>query len=187
MTGLTALWMPIAVSSVLVFIASSIIHMLLPAWHKNDCQKVPDEDKFRDAVRPLGIPPGDYAVPRPDSMADMKTPEFAQKMAQGPVVIFTVMPNGPMSMSRSLVQWFLFCVVVSVLAAYIAGAALPPGTAYLRVFQMAGATAFIGYAVAVWPMSIWYNRDWGTTIRSTVDGLIYALLTAGAFGWLWPH
>ncbi len=187
MTGLTALWMPIVASSVLVFIASSIVHMLLPAWHKNDCHKVPDEDKFRDALRPLGIPPGDYAVPRPDSMADMKTPAFAQKMEQGPVVIFTVVPNGPMSMNKNLVQWFVFCVVVSILSAYIAGAALPPGTAYPRVFQMAGATAFIGYAVALWPMSIWYHRDWGTTIRSTVDGLIYALLTAGTFGWLWPH
>jgi hypothetical protein len=35
-------------------------------------------------------------------------------------------------------------------------------------------------------MSIWYHRSWGTTLRYTVDGLVYALLTAGIFGWLWP-
>jgi hypothetical protein len=187
MTGLTALWMPILASSVLVFVASSIIHMLLPAWHKDDCRKVPDEEKFRDAVRPLAIPPGDYAVPRPDTMADMKTSEFAEKMNRGPVVIFTVVANGPMSMRKSLVQWFVYCVVVGVLAAYVAGASIPPGAAYLRVFQITGATAFIAYSAALWQFSIWYHRDWGTTIRSTVDGLIYALLTAGVFGWLWPN
>ena len=58
---------------------------------------------------------------------------------------------------------------------------------YLRVFRFAGATAFIGYAVALWQMSIWYRRAWSTTIKATVDGLIYALLTAGTFGWLWPR
>jgi hypothetical protein len=36
-------------------------------------------------------------------------------------------------------------------------------------------------------MSIWYSRAWINTIKSTIDGLIYALLTAGTFGWLWPR
>jgi hypothetical protein len=186
MTGLTALWIPIVVSAVLVFIASSVIHMVLP-WHKNDNRAVPDEQRFRDAVRPLALPPGDYVVPRPASMADCKTPEYTEKMMQGPVMVFTVIPNGPMTMNRSLVQWFAFCVAVSILAAYVAGAALPPGTPYLRVFQIAGATAFIGHAVAAWPMSIWYGRAWSTTIKITIDALVFALITAGTFGWLWPH
>jgi hypothetical protein len=47
--------------------------------------------------------------------------------------------------------------------------------------------AFLGYAGALWQMSIWYRRAWSTTIKATVDGLIYALLTAGTFGWLWPR
>jgi hypothetical protein len=55
------------------------------------------------------------------------------------------------------------------------------------VFRFAGTTAFIGYSVALWQMSIWYRRAWSTTIKATVDGLIYALLTAGVFGWLWPR
>jgi len=77
--------------------------------------------------------------------------------------------------------------VVGFFAAYVASAALPPGTAYPRVFQLVGTTAFVGYALALWQMSIWYRRSWGTTIRSTIDGLAYALLTAGVFGWLWPR
>jgi hypothetical protein len=92
-----------------------------------------------------------------------------------------------MAMTKNMVQWFVFCVVVGIFAAYIAGRALPGGAQYLRVFQLAGATAFIAYSVALWPTSIWYRRAWSLTVKSTVDGLIYALLTAGTFGWLWPR
>jgi hypothetical protein len=186
MTGLSALWVPILLSAVIVFVASSIIHMALP-WHKSDYAKVPNEDRVRDALRPLAVPPGDYMIPRPRSMQDMKSKEFIEKLNQGPVMVVTVMPNGPGSMGKNLILWFLYCVVVSTFAAYVAGSALPPGAPYLRVFQLAGVTAFAGYALALWQMSIWYRRDWSTTIKSTVDGLIYTLLTAGTFGWLWPH
>jgi hypothetical protein len=102
-------------------------------------------------------------------------------------MVVTVMPPGPFSMGRNLVQWFLYCVVVAFFAAYIAGRALPVGAHYLQVFRFVGASAFMGYAVALWQMSIWYRRSWITTIKSTIDGLIYALLTAGTFGWLWPR
>ena len=186
MTGLFAVWMPILLSAVFVFVASSIIHMASP-WHKSDYPKMPNEGQVMDALRPLAIPPGDYFFPRPSSAADMKSPAFADKMKAGPVVVMTVMPSGPMSMGRNLVLWFLYAVVIGVFAAYIAGRALPPGTVYLRVFQFAGATAFIGYSAALWQMSIWYRRSWTTTIKATVDGLIYAMLTAGTFGWLWPR
>ena len=102
-------------------------------------------------------------------------------------MIVTVMPNAMQSMARNLVQWFVYCAGVGFFAAYVAGRALPPGTDYLRVFQLVGATAFIGYSMALWQMSIWYSRAWTNTIKATVDGLIYALLTAGTFGWLWPR
>ena len=185
MTGLSALVVPILLSAVLVFIASSVIHMLLP-WHRNDFPKLANEDSVRKALRPLAIPPGDYMVPRPSGAHDMRSPEFTEKLKRGPVMLITVMPNGAVSMRNNLVLWFLYCVVVGLFAAYIAGRALPPGTLYLRVFQMVGAAAFGGYVLALWQMSIWYHRAWSTTIKSSVDGLIYALLTAGTFGWLWP-
>ena len=108
-------------------------------------------------------------------------------MKNGPVMVITVMPNGPISMGRNLALWFCHAVVVGLFAAYITGRALPPGTGYPQVFRFAGAVAFIGYALALWQMSIWFHRAWTTTIKSTVDGLIYALLTAGTFGWLWPR
>ncbi len=186
MISLSALWLPILLSSVIVFVVSSAIHMASP-WHKSDYTKVPNEDRVMDALRPLAIPPGDYMVPRPSSRQEMGTPEFAEKIKRGPVLVLTVMPNGPMQMGRNFTQWFLFCVAVGVFAAYVAGRALPAGAPYLHVFRFAGVTAFIGYSVALWPMSIWYRRAWSTTLKGTVDGLIYALLTAGTFGWLWPR
>ena len=186
MTGLTMLWLPILLSAVIVFVVSSIIHMASP-WHKNDYPRMPNEDRVRDALRPLAIPPGDYMIPRPTSREEMRSPEFAEKVKQGPNLIVTVLPSGPWSMKRNLTQWFFYAVVVSIFAAYIAGRALPPGSPYLAVFRFAGATAFIGYSVALWQMSIWYRRSWAITTKATVDGLIYGLLTAGTFGWLWPR
>ena len=186
MTGLVSLCLPILLSSVIVFVASSIIHMVMP-WHKNDYRRVPDEDRMREALRPLAIPPGDYMVPRPTTREQMRSPEFLEKLKQGPVMILTVMPNGMTSMARNLILWFLYCAAVGVFAAYIAGRALPHGTPYLSVFRFVGAAAFMGYAVALWQLSIWYRRAWSTTIKATFDGLIYALLTAGTFGWLWPR
>jgi len=186
MTGLSALWLPILLSAVIVFVVSSVIHMASP-WHKSDYPKMPNEDQVMDALRPLAIPPGDYFFPRPSSRDDMRSPAFAEKMKKGPVVVMTVMPNGTMSMARNLVLWFLYAVAVNLFAGYIAGRALPSGTPYLQVFRFVGATAFIGYTAALWQMSIWYRRAWATTIKATVDGLIYALLTAGTFGWLWPR
>jgi len=185
MTGLSSLWIPVLLSAVIVFVVSAIIHMA-PLWHKNDYPKMPNEDRVLDALRPLGIPPGDYMVPRPSS-AEMRTPGFAEKLKRGPVMVVTVMPNAVPSMARNLGLWFVYCAAVGFFAAYVAGRALPPGTIYLRVFQLVGATAFIGYAMALWQMSIWYSRAWINTIKATVDGLIYALLTAGTFGWLWPR
>jgi hypothetical protein len=186
MVALQALWLPILLSAVIVFVVSSIIHMVLP-WHKGDYPRVPNEDQLRDAVRPLAIPPGTYMVPRASSMQEMKTPEFVEKMQKGPVLMLTVMPNGPFTMGKSLGLWFLYSLVVGLFAGYVASRALAVGTDYLRVFQLVGATAFIGYSLALWQMSIWYRRPWTITIKSTVDGLIYALLTAGTFGWLWPR
>ena len=184
MVGVAALWLPILVSAVLVFIASSVIHMASP-WHKSDYPKIANEDQVMDVLRPLAIPAGDYMVPRPSSREDMRSPEFTEKIRKGPVMMLTVWPSGPMSMGRNLALWVLYTVAVGVFAAYVAGHAAAASSR--QIVRFAGITAFIGYALALWQMSIWYRRAWITTIKASVDGLIYALLTAGAFVWLWPR
>ncbi|HEY6351538.1 MAG TPA: hypothetical protein VI636_19210 [Candidatus Angelobacter sp.] len=186
MTPLTDLWLPILVSAAIVFVASSILHMVLP-WHRSDYRKLPNEDKFMETVRPLAIQPGDYMVPCPGSREAMRSSEFMEKFKKGPVMMMTILPGGSMSMGRNLVLWFLYLIVVSFFSAYVAGAALRRYAEYLEVFRFAGVAAFLSYSVAMWPMSIWYRRSWVTTIKATIDGLIYAGLTAGVFGWLWPR
>ncbi len=185
MVPLTSLWLPIVLSAVVVFIASSIIHMVLP-YHRKDFRKLPDEDGVREVLRKFNIPPGDYGFPRPSGPQQMKDPAFREKWSQGPVGIMTIVESGQPDMGASLIEWFIYCVVVEIFAAYVAGRALPAGSPYLQAFRFAGATAFVGYALALWQNTIWYKRAWTTTAKSTVDGLIYALLTGGIFGWLWP-
>jgi hypothetical protein len=186
MTPLSALWLPILVSAVVVFLASSVIYMMTP-WHKSDYPKLPNEDAVLDALRPLAIPPGDYHMPRPESSEQMRSPAFREKVARGPVVGMTVMPSGELSMGRNLALWFAYSLVVGLFAAYVSSRAVGPDAPYLEVFRFAGVTAFLAYSAALWQMSIWYHRGLGITIKATIDGLIYALLTAGVFGWLWPR
>lgn len=186
MTTLASLWLPILVSAIAVFLASSIIHMALP-WHRSDYLQVPRETEVMEALRPFSIAPGDYMLPRCSDMKEMQGPEFQAKLKRGPVMVFTAYPNGPFSMGRPLALWFLYSVVVGVFAAYIGSNALPVGAPYLKVFQITGTVAFTGYALALWQLSIWYRRSLTTTLKSTIDGLIYAALTGGVFGWLWPH
>ena len=185
MVEIMSLWLPILLSAVIVFIVSSIIHMATP-WHKGDYPKLESQDKVMDALRPFSIPPGEYMIPRPENMKDMRSPEFMEKMKKGPVGMITVW-TGTTSMGKPLVLWFLFSIVVSIFSAYVAGRALGPGAHYLAVFRFAGVTAFCSYALALWQQSIWYHRALGVTIRSSIDGLLYAALTAGTFGWLWPR
>jgi hypothetical protein len=187
MTLVHALWLPILLSSVIVFIASTIIHMALPWWHRDDYLSLPQEDKVMEALRPFAIPPGDYMVPQPSSFKEMGSPEYQDKVRKGPVFVATVMPNGMINMTRSLVSWFVYLAAVSLLSGYVAFHTLPAGTRYTAVFRIIGVTSFLGYSAAIWQMSIWYRRSLGTTLRATVDGVIYAALTAGTFGWLWPR
>jgi hypothetical protein len=186
MVSLSALWLPVLLSAVIVFVASSIIHMVL-SYHKNDVRAVPREEEVMTALRPFKIPPGDYAMPRPASMKDMGTPAFKEKMTKGPVAFMTVLPSGPFETGKQLGQWFVYLVVISFFAAYVASRALPAGSDYLAVFRFAGTTAFIGYAMAMPQQSIWYRRNWGTTLLLMFDGLLFGLLTGGTFGWLWPR
>jgi hypothetical protein len=185
MVSILSLWLPILLSAVFVFIVSSLIHMAL-GYHRNDFIKLPDEEKVMDDLRKYNIPPGEYTMPRAENMKDMGSPEYVEKMKKGPVAFMTVLENGPTQMGGQLALWFLYSVVVGIFAAYIAGRALGPGAYYLAVFRFVGATAFVGYTLALWQNSIWYKRKWSTTFKNTFDGLLYALITAGTFGWLWP-
>ncbi len=185
MVSVLSLLIPIAVSAVFVFIASSVIHMV-SAWHANDLQKCPDEDAVMNALRPLNLQVGNYLLPKPETRQAMQSPEFQAKFKAGPVAFITIRPSD-FSMGSTLVLWFIYSLVVSVFAGYVAGVAFGPGTEYLKVFRVAGTVAFCGYGLGLIPDSIWWGRGWGWTTRNLIDSLLYGLLTGGTFGWLWPR
>lgn len=185
MVPLLSLWLPILLAAVLVFIVSSLIHTVF-GYHKNDYRRLPNEDAVMTALRPLDLPTGDFIMPWAGTAAAMKDPAYTKKRQAGPVAMMTVMPRGSISMGGQLALWFAYTVVVGIFAAYLTGRALGPGAPYLEVFRFAGTTAFMGYSLALLQASIWYRRSWRATLLSMLDGLIYGLLTAGVFGWLWP-
>jgi hypothetical protein len=184
MVPLASLWLPILLSAVIVFIMSSVLHMVLK-YHRADYGTVPNEDAVMAALR--HIPPGDYMMPHASGREAMKDPVFQEKVKRGPMAMLTIM-RGDMAgaFKKSLALWFVYSLVVGVFAGYVTGRARGPATEYLEVFRFVGTVAFVGYTLGLAQQSIWYGRSWGTTMRSTIDGLIYALLTAGTFGWLWP-
>ena len=188
MVGIFALWLPILMAGVAVFITSSVVHMLLP-HHRTDHKILPDEDGVMGALRRFDIPPGDYLTPCSHAGMDaMKDPAFVAKAEAGPLLVMTVLPKGSFSegMGKTMGAWFLYCVLVSFFTAYAAELALAPGAHYMEVFRFTGTVAFGFYALGIWPRSIWYKASWATTLKSTADSFVYGLMTAGVFGWLWP-
>lgn len=192
MAFLAALWLPILLSAVFVFVVSSIIHMATP-MHKSDCKKIPNEDKVLDALRSLGVTPGEYMFPMPASMKDCSSPEMLEKYKRGPVGSLLVRPDNSMGLGKALGQWFVYTLVVGVFVAYVAAHALGLGPLkagghdYLDVFRITGAVAVAVYGLSNVCNSIWKGVSWGITAKFFVDGLIYGLVTAGTFGWLWPR
>jgi hypothetical protein len=186
MVSLGSLWLPILVSAVLVFVVSAIIHMVLK-YHNSDYKPLPNEDAVRAAIRAGNPPPAQYVIPYCPDMKDMEKPEMKQKYIDGPVAVMNVLPAGVPQMSKSLIQWFAFLVFVSFFIAYIAAHSIPAGTRYLEVFRVVGAIGFLVYGAGAIPESIWMGKPWKVTWKGVLDGLVYGLVTAGTFGWLWPR
>jgi hypothetical protein len=187
MVPITALWLPIVLAAVLVFVVSSIVHMAL-GYHKSDYRALPREAEVLDALRGAGVTPGaTYHFPYVGSMKEMGSPEAAERFRKGPVGLLTVLPSGSPAMAKGLVLWFVYTLLVSFFVAYLSGRTLGAGTHYLAVFRVAGAVAFMAYGLSQFADSVWKGQAWSVTVKHIADGLLYALVTGGTFGWLWPH
>lgn len=185
MVPIPELWLPILLSGAGVFVVSSVIHMMLP-YHRSDFSGVPQEDKVQDALRGFDIPPGDYVIPYAANGQEMASESYKERVNKGPVLFFTMLTPGMPNMGPQLIQWFVYSLIIGVFAAYLTGRTLAPGEDYLTVFRFAGTVTFVAYSLGLWQNSIWYKRKWSTTMKSTFDGLVYAAVTGGFFGWLWP-
>jgi len=182
----SALLLPALVSAVLVFIASSLIHMVI-RWHRSEYKTFPNEDEVRAAVGRSAPVPGKYVVPFCDDGKEMATPEMQRKYTEGPNVVMYVRENGVVQLGPFLGKWFLYSLVVSLAVGYLTRATTAPGDPYLEVFQVSGVAAWLAYAWAIPSDSIWIGKRWSSTFTYMLDGLVYAALTAGAFAWLWPE
>ena len=186
MVTLTELWMPIVVSAVAVFVVSSLIHMVVK-WHAPDYSGLSNEDAVRDALRKGGVAPGFYVFPFCKGMKDMASPEMVKKYTEGPVGHVVIRPSGAPNMGKYLGAWFGYCVLVSFFLAYLAAHTVAKGTAYLEVFRVVGTAAFLVYGLSQLLDAIWKGQRLSATAKYVLDGLLYALFTAGVFGWLWPR
>jgi hypothetical protein len=185
MVPLTALLLPILLSAIIVFVASSLIHMVLK-YHQSDYRQLPDEDKLLAALRPAGLQRGLYIFPF-TTHKDMKSPAMQEKYKQGPVGMLTVFPSGPPAMGKFLGLWFGYCLLIGFFVAYLTGRTVAPGAHYPTVFRVAGTVAFMSYGLGNLSNGIWKGQPWSMVLKEAFDGLLYGLLTAGTFGWLWPR
>lgn len=186
MAFIADLWLPIVLSAVFVFIWSSVVHMVLQT-HKKDYNQLAGEDEILAAMRAQNVQPGEYMFPYCVNMKDLDTDEMKAKFNQGPVGLINVMPNGMWNIGKSLLQWFAYILLVALVIGYAASQVLDPGTEYMTVFCFVATIAALPHIIGVIPNSIWKGQSWGTTGRFFLDGIVYALLTAGTFAWLWPE
>ena len=184
MVALAALWLPIVLSAVIVFFASSIMHLVLK-YHQSDCYQILDEDKFLALLRPANLKRGFYVFPY-FTHKDMKSSPAIEEYKQGPVGFMTIMPSGPPAVPKFLVRWFVYCLLIGFFVAYLTAHTVPAGAKYPAVFRVAGTAAFLAYGLGHMSDGIWKGQTWSMTIKEVLDGLVYGLLTAGTFGWLWP-
>ena len=184
--SLAALWLPILVSAVLIFIASSLIHMVLK-WHNSEFRTLSNEEAVRSVIRAGSPAPGQYAIPYCSDHKLMRTPEFQKKFEEGPIAWVTVRPNGFPSMGGALTGWFVYTLAISAIAAYIACVALPSTASFNQVMRVAGLSALLAYGAGPVSQGIWMGKPWSAVMKEVLDAVIYAAITGATIAWLWPR
>jgi hypothetical protein len=185
MTFLAVAWLPILVSTLLVFVTSAVANMALP-HHRKEWASAPGQAALQAALKDAAA--GRYVFPDPGDPAQRRTPEFQERWAAGPSGFLTVMPRGPMSMGRNLGLTFLLELVISFFTAYVLWRAFgATGPGYHAVFRMTFTLGLMAYALAPGFDTIWFGKTWRAWANTAIDAVLFALVMAGTFGWLWPR
>jgi hypothetical protein len=180
-----SLWLPVVLSAVAVWFVSAILHMALK-YHRADYKQLAGEDAVAPPLRQAAKAPGVYAIPYAMDPGQMKDPAIQRKYADGPVALITVLRNGPPNLGKHLVQWFLFCLLVSFVTAYVARHTLDSGADGLNVLRVTGTLAFIAYGFGYFQDSIWRGIPWSNSLRGLIDAAVYAVVTGLVFRYFWP-
>ena len=185
MEFLAVLWLPILVSAIAVFVVSSLFHMVIPI-HKNDMHGMSNEEAVLEAMRAGNLTPGEYMFPFCADMKDMGTDEFKARLARGPVAFMTVLPNGSLKFGASLVQWFVYSLLIGFLVAYIGHLTVADGSGFTRAFRVLGTIAVLPYAVSYIQDFIWKGKSLNVVLKFMFEGVVYGLVTGAIFAWFWP-
>lgn len=185
MVTLSQLLLPILLGGVAVFFASFLMRMVLP-HHWSDFDKIPDEDAALEALRKAGVRGGMYNFPYAGSPQALKSPEWQEKWKAGPAGHLYVFPTGELNMGKSLIQSFLFNVVGSFFAAYLATMVLPVGADRYLVFRFISVVGFLVYGAALVWGPIWKATRWSVLGKELFDAFVYGMATGGVFAALWP-
>lgn len=184
MVSLAALWLPILVSAVFVFLAGFVLWTVLP-HHKTDWRPLSDEDAVQEVLRRTAPSPGQYSLPY--MSAGKPSAEAQHRLERGPAALVTILPPGYFAkMGGRMVLFFLHALLIGLFCAYLGSRTLSPDADYLEVFQIIGTASIMAWAFAHPSYSIWFGKPWSATLKDVFDGVVYGLLTAGVFGWLWP-
>ncbi|MFT7517625.1 MAG: hypothetical protein ACI84O_001420 [Myxococcota bacterium] len=184
MNFLIEMWMPILLSAVFVFIVSSMLHIVFSGWHAPDCKGLKSESDVMRALRESGNGPGEYMMPHAESMAAMKSEAYCAKLEEGPIARITIMSSNAANMTSALSKWFILSICISIVCAYVSSFALVQDGDYLAVFRLTGVVAFCAYSFGYIHNYIWAGTPGKVAIKFVIDGFVYALITAGTFGWL---
>lgn len=181
-----AFCLPLVVAAVLVFVASSLIHMVIK-WHNSEYLRLGNEDEVRDAIRKASPAPGQYVIPYCAGMKDAGSPEMQRKFSEGPVGMLVLRPNGMPKIGVNLSQWFALNLLVAAIAAHIAATTLGAGADAHRVFHTTALITFIAYAGGSITDAVWKGYPWKAVVKDLLDALIFGAVSGAAFAWLWPH
>ena len=179
------LWAPILATAVLIFIASSLIHMVFK-WHNSDYNKLDNEDAVRAAILAGSPAPAQYVLPHCNDMKEMGSEVMIQKYTEGPVAVLTIMKSGPPKMGGTLTMWFIYSVVVAAIVGCLALAAYPGKANASSAGSLVAVATFMTYVGGSVPFAIWLGKPWGSVAKDALDGVIYAAISGVTFMMLWP-
>jgi hypothetical protein len=184
--NLAQLWLPIVLSGIGIFVASSVIHMLLK-WHSAEYGQIGNEDAVRVAINAGQPKPGQYMLPYCTDPKQFGEPDMKRKLQEGPVGIIVLKPPGMFAMGPMLLQWFVYVTALSFVVGYLAAHSLGAGAPFLHVFRLVWTVAYLAFLCGSIQNAIWMGKPWKHVMTDALDAAIYGAVSGALFGWLWPH
>jgi hypothetical protein len=185
MNDLLQLWLPIVLTAVFVFIASSLIHMVFK-WHNSDYKKLNNEDEVGAVIRAGNNAPGQYVLPHCMDMKEMQGEAMMKKYIEGPIGFITLKKNGAPNMGPALMMWFVFTVFIAGSAALITLTSVGLQAHPHLAAHSVGTISLLAYCGGSIQQGIWMGRPWRSVMKDLLDGFIYATISAFTFMYFWP-